>query len=952
MGCDVSKFVNRVIHDYTDEEHRMKAETKDVFAGYKTNLRQPLNPGGEKSNDHKYLEPHDANEDRLRLISGTIDRDDNETEEERARKNWKKLKKSTLHYLAQREGGLIHDDDPYHESLDIPIRKSETSSITMDSSNNSYHASAHSKNNQRRKKHKPRPVNAFHYCMVFKAEKTNEGRDSAVLFSKEAQDILLKLKTNFELFAHRGVNSEYIFVLFKARLKRLREFAWNIGYSMELDPEELRKYLASGSWKNGKPNPAKSIEIFDDRKFCKYGPYDHIFIPYDPTLDRKLWLRKKEHDATSEFEFSSLDVLKLTALMMDNKENPIHLSTNIAKEYIIACFPLHDEGVIEDLSSQWYSTGMAIWNQDISVLRFYFGEKIGLYFRFVMHYSWWLQIPAFVGVPLQLYIVYRRDFSFPYLPIFAFLIAIWNVLMLEHWKRKENEQALEWGMVGFEDHEQDRPEWEPKFLPISPIDGSKQFKYFPSKTRTRRQYGSYTAVFIMMAASIGVVASIYIVRNVLKHSIGDYAQIVASVGNAIQIFIFNFLYEKAALYLNDQENHQKDHDYEDSLISKFFVFQFVNSYASFFYIAFIAPGSEEDGAQGKCGNEDCMETLAINLGIIFVVQIIVTNIVTYYIPYLRRVANYRETQLLFPNNEFSEQELQSFYVKSEGIVASIRNYTVVAIQFGYMSLFITALPVADVFGLICNGVSIRYEIWALMRVFQRPIPRGAEDIGTWQSIFTVIMVASVITNAGLAVYTMTSLHHLSIFYRICIFVAMQWFAFFLQIILMELVDDVPVHVVIQKQRQEFITKKVVEKVSNDDTDENGLTVFEEKLRKRESRAHKMPELVVHADFDTLVSEAHRILHSHVLARQGSDDVANEGASVSSTRMGRSGSTEMYLGNVNVDHPRYESPPGTPSRSKKSPSKNSSAAFEKKDGSPDASDSLEKEVQNMDLVFSS
>merc|ERR1711998_642298 len=105
-----------------------------------------------------------------------------------------------------------------------------------------------------------------------------------------------------------------------------------------------------------------------------------------------------------------------------------------------------------------------------------------------------------------------------------------------------------------------------------------------------------------------------------------------------------------------------------------------------------------------------------------------------------------------------------------------------------------------------------------MGVFQRPIPRGAEDIGTWQTIFTVIMVASVITNAGLAVYTMASLAHLSVLYRICIFVVMQWMAFLLQIILMELVDDVPRHVVVQCQRQEFIIKKMVDKVTDDDMD--------------------------------------------------------------------------------------------------------------------------------------
>ena len=364
--------------------------------------------------------------------------------------------------------------------------------------------------------------------------------NDAPVFTDEAHEILAKLQTNFQIFAHHGVNHDHVFVLLKAPLKRLREFAQNIGYPMQLDSKELQNYLKNGSWKNGKPNQNRSIEIFHSPEFCKYKPYDHMFIPYDPDLSKKLW--KRHHDATEDFEFSSLDVLKLSALMMDNQENPINLTTSIQKGHILACFPLQDEGVVEQLSEQWNAIGVAIWSHDLNLMRFYFGEKISLYFRFVMHYSWWLQIPASIGVPLQVYILYSGDYSFPYLPIFSFLISIWIVLMLENWKRKENEQALEWGMIGFEEHEQDRPEWKPAYhFDISPIDGSKNFRFYPPKKRLRKQYKSYAAVFIMMAASIGVVASIYIIRNSLKHRIGDYAQVVASVCNALQIFFKFFV---------------------------------------------------------------------------------------------------------------------------------------------------------------------------------------------------------------------------------------------------------------------------------------------------------------------------------------------------------------------------------------------------------------------------
>jgi threonine/homoserine/homoserine lactone efflux protein len=63
---------------------------------------------------------------------------------------------------------------------------------------------------------------------------------------------------------------------------------------------------------------------------------------------------------------------------------------------------------------------------------------------------------------------------------------------------------------------------------------------------------------------------------------------VASILNTLQIMIFNMIYQARAIQLTDEENHRTDTDYEDSLIVKLFVFQFINSYTSFFFLAFIA----------------------------------------------------------------------------------------------------------------------------------------------------------------------------------------------------------------------------------------------------------------------------------------------------------------------------------------------------------------------------
>jgi hypothetical protein len=53
--------------------------------------------------------------------------------------------------------------------------------------------------------------------------------------------------------------------------------------------------------------------------------------------------------------------------------------------------------------------------------------------------------------------------------------------------------------------------------------------------------------------------------------------------------VLNAIYGSVAIALNDYENHRTDTQYEDALIAKTFIFQYVNSFASLFYISFVKP---------------------------------------------------------------------------------------------------------------------------------------------------------------------------------------------------------------------------------------------------------------------------------------------------------------------------------------------------------------------------
>ncbi len=81
---------------------------------------------------------------------------------------------------------------------------------------------------------------------------------------------------------------------------------------------------------------------------------------------------------------------------------------------------------------------------------------------------------------------------------------------------------------------------------------------------------------------LGIVASIFYFRITASHSsalvIGGVqtASIIASLLNAVQIQVVNYIYGMISIQLNDWENHRTDVEYEDSLIGKIHYSLFYN----------------------------------------------------------------------------------------------------------------------------------------------------------------------------------------------------------------------------------------------------------------------------------------------------------------------------------------------------------------------------------------
>mmetsp|Transcript_27752 Transcript_27752/g.59816 ORF Transcript_27752/g.59816 Transcript_27752/m.59816 type:complete len:763 (-) Transcript_27752:195-2483(-) len=625
------------------------------------------------------------------------------------------------------------------------------------------------------------------------------------------------LSAGLEVFPYLSVQSDELYCLVRCPLAKMKQFADTEDSLMQVDEIFLEQTLLAGD-AEAKIGP---IEITDNRKITPYSPYQHIFMEFREELDNGMY----HIPPGEETPFTKVIRLKLimAILRASRKKGGCQLEVNrmLFKGDILALYPLHDRKVTEPLEAQCTGWKIMPWEMPTHDLKDYFGEKIALYCVFIAHYSLFLILPAVVGLVFQLVVWGTGDYSHPVIAFYSLIICIWAIVMLEYWKRQQAHTAMQWGMTEFEAEEPERPEFEGH--QIKSFVTGKDMLYFPPEEKSDSLAQSATVVCAYMLLVVGVVSSIYVMRFSLQGQIGTLAAVLASVINTVQIVVFNFIYRSVVIKLTDHENPRTDTIYEDSMIVKLFVFQFVNSYASFFFIAFIAgylttQDAADDDAKGQCGATTCMEPLSINLAIIFGTRLTLTNFLDIFLPYVAYKQKVKkETEGVEDPTSLTPAEQDYMLMDYDGLVEGIQNYADTTIQYGFLMLFITALPCAAFVSLVGNYFKAKLNLWKLVTFYQRPVPTGAQDMGTWLSIFQFLSTAAVVTNSALICFTMDVLPY-GAAGKLWVFIGFQWALITTQFLAQEIITDVPEEVEVQMDRQAFIRSKVIDKVADDDDD--------------------------------------------------------------------------------------------------------------------------------------
>lgn len=816
------------------------------------------------------------------------------------------------------------------------------------------------------------------------------GLESKCFFSRDRDRVFVKIRASYERLAEQADDDDYIMRLDESEVqKRMAEGGLEEDGSYEWLPraysDEIIQLMDDDAWceanyKRGrtnndrvdvvtlrhkgkehankaeeeKPKIGKIEPIVDVmQQNMKYAWYQYIYGKFDT---EKPELYAKNFRTNSPFR--GVDRLILIMIIMENRlmEGGCGLNTSKMEQEgcIEAIFPLHDEEELNLMAKKFFSFWTMPWNLPLDDVKDYFGEKIGLYFTFLCHYTSWLMVPAFAGGLVYFHKYYARsrggfltmapvDIEEPIkdvlsIPVFCVIMAFWSTAYLESWKNRQIETSMKWGTNGFEDTEEDRPEFEASEENIeinSPVTGEPEF-YFPPDIARRRSFFSY---FIISLCILFVLVSVFAVfafkamatdprctgvyedleddkyaadkyqcegattkflsetfkipTSWLKPIIGalggDTETVkpvylgagIAGAVNSVMIIVNTMWYTNVARKLNDAENHRTDTIYEDNLIMKSFLFQFVNTYFALIFIAFIKepimvtmfPVSLGGGIAHQCKGT-CMDELGMQLFSNLVIKALTSNAKEAFVPYLVQTAKKKAGEKTRSEAEYentyknpadldgmnkrmrSAVEYQFCMTPFEVILDAFEDYKEMALQFGYAVLFVAAFPLAPLMAFANNYTEIRIDMWKYGAVRRRAEPRKAEDIGSWESILTLMATLAVVTNSALVCFTGTFLDGYPTATRWLIFVCMEHGIIILKEVLALILPDVPDEVQMQLDRSEFISGKLLD----DDKDEIDISDDED-----EDTAMDLPDAIINSTDDDV------ILIEHVIERERAEE---------------------------------------------------------------------------------
>jgi len=101
-----------------------------------------------------------------------------------------------------------------------------------------------------------------------------------------------------------------------------------------------------------------------------------------------------------------------------------------------------------------------------------------------------------------------------------------------------------------------------------------------------------------------------------------------------------------------------------------------------------------------------------------------------------------------PDKTKDERWMRDFKLLDWGARGLFPEYLEMVLQYGFVTIFVAAFPLAPFFALLNNILEMRLDAKKLLTHHKRPVSQRVRDIGVWYRILDCIGKLSVITNVG------------------------------------------------------------------------------------------------------------------------------------------------------------------------------------------------------------
>jgi hypothetical protein len=483
--------------------------------------------------------------------------------------------------------------------------------------------------------------------------------------------------------------------------------------------------------------------IPDDELYSIYKTYNHC--------EGKA---KNNEGVASVFRYK--DKVQLVTAMITSV---VDLGELLENQIITSNFCLHFDPQLDYLKSEWGNFAKFYKIQDIKTIRRYFGEKVAMYFAYLQYYIRWLVVPSLVGLAAFLVRAINKDiYKFEekldlyeiLLLAFSIILSFGSTLLDQLWIRKENILAWKWGTTDLVEIEPQRPAFKGEYK-TDPISGiKKKIQTSRGWEKFKRSIGFTVTIFFTTA-----VLSLIILITTVKIDYGEYSTYL-SLANAMQIKIMNTAHRVIAMKLTQWENYEYDSEYNNALTVKLYLFQFINSYSSLFFIAFI---KRSDICISGSVTGNCMKELQEQLFWILIFNTFMNGFELGF-PYLKqKIADYREEKRMKDqnNSDTSEKTTPLSSIESQSKLSPyetpLDDYMELVINYGYVVMFSVACPLFPLFSLLLNILEVRVDAYKICYLCQRPYPTPTNSIGTWIAIIRAVSIFGALTNTAILVFT-------------------------------------------------------------------------------------------------------------------------------------------------------------------------------------------------------